>query len=144
MSLNFTDVYMMGWKFVHPTIQRKVKLCALMSNIFALFGHITFKLGNWNNKYFTALFPVTSFDRYFPAGLYQGTQSIMYCAHSGNIFQHSKRNFVSSRGHVISSIYNSIIFIRTLSKGWGPGISPGYYTAHVWTWPSYSSTFMGK
>ena len=27
------------------------------------------------------------------------------CAHSWNIFQHSKRNFVSPRGHVISSIY---------------------------------------
>ena len=28
-------------------------------------------------------------------------------AHSWNVFQHSKRNFVSLRGHVISSIYSS-------------------------------------
>ena len=32
-------------------------------------------------------------------GVYYG------CAHSWNIFQHSERNFVSPRGHVISSIY---------------------------------------
>ena len=31
--------------------------------------------------------------------------SLVRCAHSWNIFQHSKRNFVSPRGHVISSIY---------------------------------------
>ena len=31
--------------------------------------------------------------------------SFIRCAHSWNIFQHSKRNFVSPRGHVISSIY---------------------------------------
>ena len=31
--------------------------------------------------------------------------SLIRCAHSWNIFQHSKRNFVSPRGHVISSIY---------------------------------------
>ena len=30
--------------------------------------------------------------------------SLVCCAHSWNIFQHSKRNFVSSSGHVISSI----------------------------------------
>ena len=30
--------------------------------------------------------------------------SLVCCAHSWNIFQHSKRNFVSLRGHVISSI----------------------------------------
>ena len=30
--------------------------------------------------------------------------SLVRCAHSGNIFQHSKRNFVSPRSHVISSI----------------------------------------
>ena len=33
--------------------------------------------------------------------------SLVRCAHSWNIFQHSKRNFVYSRGHVISSIYYS-------------------------------------
>ena len=32
--------------------------------------------------------------------------SLVRCAHSWNIFQHSKRNFVSPRGHVISSIYS--------------------------------------
>ena len=31
--------------------------------------------------------------------------SLVRCAHSKNIFQHSKRNFVSPRAHVISSIY---------------------------------------
>ena len=31
--------------------------------------------------------------------------SLVRCAHSLNIFQHSKRNFVSPRGHVISSMY---------------------------------------
>ena len=31
--------------------------------------------------------------------------SLVHCAHSWNIFQHSKRNFVSPRNHVISSIY---------------------------------------
>ena len=31
--------------------------------------------------------------------------SLVCCAHSWNIFQHSKRNFVSLHGHVISSIY---------------------------------------
>ena len=31
---------------------------------------------------------------------------LVRCAHSWNIFQHSKRNFVSPRGHVISSICN--------------------------------------
>ena len=30
--------------------------------------------------------------------------SLVRCAHSWNIFQHSKRNFVSPRSHVISSI----------------------------------------
>ena len=35
--------------------------------------------------------------------------SLVRCAHSSNIFQHSKRNFVSPRGHVISSIF----FFRT-------------------------------
>ena len=31
--------------------------------------------------------------------------SLVHCAHSWNIFQHSKRNFVSPRNHIISSIY---------------------------------------
>ena len=31
--------------------------------------------------------------------------SLVLCAHSWNIFQHSKKNFVSPRGHVISSIF---------------------------------------
>ena len=31
--------------------------------------------------------------------------SLVRSAHSWNIFQYSKRNFVSPRGHVISSIY---------------------------------------
>ena len=31
--------------------------------------------------------------------------SLVRCAHSRNIFQHSKRNFVSPRGHVIYSIF---------------------------------------
>ena len=31
--------------------------------------------------------------------------SLVCCAHSWNIFQHSKRNFVSLHCHVISSIY---------------------------------------
>ena len=31
--------------------------------------------------------------------------SLVRYAHSRNIVQHSKRNFVSSHGHVISSIY---------------------------------------
>ena len=31
--------------------------------------------------------------------------SLVRCANSRNIFQHSKRNFVSPRDHVISSIY---------------------------------------
>ena len=30
--------------------------------------------------------------------------SLVHCIHSWNIFQHSKKNFVSPRGHVISSI----------------------------------------
>ena len=30
--------------------------------------------------------------------------SLVHCSHSWNIFQHSKRNFVSPSGHVISSI----------------------------------------
>ena len=34
--------------------------------------------------------------------------SLVCCAHSWNIFQHSKRNFVSLCGHVISSIYYSL------------------------------------
>ena len=33
--------------------------------------------------------------------------SLICYAHSGNIAQHSKRNFVSPRGHLISSIYNA-------------------------------------
>ena len=33
--------------------------------------------------------------------------SLVRCAHSWNIFQHSKRNFASLRGHIISSIYIS-------------------------------------
>ena len=32
--------------------------------------------------------------------------SLVRCTHSWNIFQHSKRNFVSPSGHVISSIYD--------------------------------------
>ena len=32
--------------------------------------------------------------------------SLVHCAHWRNIFRHSKRNFVSLRGHVISSIFN--------------------------------------
>ena len=38
--------------------------------------------------------------------------SLVRCAHSWNIFQHSKRNFVSPSGHVISSIYH----IRNISR----------------------------
>ena len=34
-----------------------------------------------------------------------GVYIIHRCAHSWNIFQHSKRNFVSQHGHVISSIF---------------------------------------
>ena len=37
------------------------------------------------------------------------------CAHSWNIFQHSKRNFVSPRGHLTSSIYLVISIILTLA-----------------------------
>ena len=33
--------------------------------------------------------------------------SLVRCAHSWNIFQHSKRNFLSPRGHVISFLYLS-------------------------------------
>ena len=36
--------------------------------------------------------------------------SLVHCAHSWNIFQHLKRNFVSPHGHVISSIYVIITF----------------------------------
>ena len=35
--------------------------------------------------------------------------SLVRCAHSWNIFQHLKRNFVFSRGHVISSIYYYLV-----------------------------------
>ena len=43
--------------------------------------------------------------------------SLVRCAHSGNIFQQSKRNFVSPRGHVLSSIYASeIILVYTQSN----------------------------
>ena len=45
--------------------------------------------------------------------------SLVRCPHSRNIFQHSKRNFVSLHGHVISSI----------SSGWRNGFSlSSFYT----------------
>jgi len=34
--------------------------------------------------------------------------SLVHCTHSQNIFQHSKRNFVSPHSHVISSVYTSL------------------------------------
>ena len=34
--------------------------------------------------------------------------SLVRYAHSGNFFQHSKKNSVSPRGHVISSMYDKI------------------------------------
>ena len=40
--------------------------------------------------------------------------SLFRYAHSCNIFQHSKRNFVSPRGHVISSICIPLIYIYSL------------------------------
>ena len=42
--------------------------------------------------------------------------SLICCAHSSNIFQHSKRNFVSLSGHVISSI--SLIRFYPCSDKW--------------------------
>ena len=38
--------------------------------------------------------------------------SLLNCAHSWNIFQHSKRNFVSPRSHVISSISTAMIALK--------------------------------
>ena len=45
--------------------------------------------------------------------------SLVRCAHSWNIFQHSKRNFLSPRGYVISLLYLS----PTLSLS----LSPSFY-----------------
>ena len=36
-----------------------------------------------------------------------------YFTRSRNIFQHSKRNIVSPRGHVISSIYSDVVLTRS-------------------------------
>ena len=52
--------------------------------------------------------------------------SLILCPHSRNIFQHSKRNFVSLCGHVISSISsgwcngfpNTFMLDSDLSGGW--------------------------
>ena len=44
--------------------------------------------------------------------------SLVRCAHSWNIFQHSKRHFVSPRGHVISSISEFQQLSNTPSKNW--------------------------
>ena len=61
--------------------------------------------------------------------------SLFRCPHSWNIFQHSKRNFVSLHGHVISSI----------SSGWHIGF-PNIFYAGQWSfrwmvlahiWPIY-------
>ena len=42
--------------------------------------------------------------------------SLVCCAHSWNIFQHSKRNFVSPCGHVISSIYLTLFWKKYSEK----------------------------
>ena len=51
--------------------------------------------------------------------------SLVRCAHSWNVFQHLKRNFVSPRGHVISSIYYTVLTCHPwgianwpLNRGW--------------------------
>ena len=44
--------------------------------------------------------------------------SLVRCAHSQNIFQHSKRNFVSPCSHVISSIYHAWLFPRESGMKW--------------------------
>ena len=49
--------------------------------------------------------------------------SLVRCAHSWNIFQHSKRNFLSPRGHVISFLYLS----PTLSLSLSLSLSPSFY-----------------
>ena len=41
--------------------------------------------------------------------------SLVCCAYSWNILQHSKRNFVSPSGHVISSIFYNFVVIVWLS-----------------------------
>ena len=47
--------------------------------------------------------------------------SLVRCAHSWNIFQHSKRNFVSPRGHVISSIHTIELLPVLVKNDWSKG-----------------------
>ena len=44
--------------------------------------------------------------------------SLIRYAHSWNIFQHSKKNSVSPRGHVISSMYDKIDIRNTIRETW--------------------------
>ena len=44
--------------------------------------------------------------------------SLVRYAHSWNIFQHSKKNSVSPRGHVISSMYDKIDIRNTIRETW--------------------------
>ena len=65
--------------------------------------------------------------------------SLVRCTHSRNIFQHSKRNFVSPRGNVISSIYfwtthtSLFLYITYTLKSWVMYYSVQLlYCSHWW------------
>ena len=122
---------------------RKLDIFTCENNMLSLHVKITLLL--WVHNRSRLSYPKPIKVKWFGSSLVYRVEkniSLVRCAHSWNIFQHSKINFVSPRGHVISSIYLDIsrfdvpaiyrffwLFLQNiLTFAWS-------WSWHVWTHP---------